>query len=549
MNYKTPICLVCAVLVSACGMFLPPSDVPGGGKRPPLLYVKGDQVREPGGRPIMLRGVSFGNQVWQDVAVPRLHHSAVDYQRVADMGMNSVRFYLHHATFEDEDHPGRYKAEGWKWLDDNIAWAKAQDIYLILNMHVPPGGFQSNGEGGALWEQESAQQRFIDLWAAIAERYREEPTIAGYDLLNEPVVTESMAQWHTLADRTIKAVRAVDPFHILFVERVNAVAGEWKEDADRNQFLVNDPNVVYEFHFYKPFHFTHQGASWVDFVAEDTTYPDPDRVGVEWFLINWRQGTFGSPNLPEGDSDWTYYEGDPFTIKDPTMTIAKPALTAQRNSGKVYFDDIVLERLNPDGSVAEEIWRVDLDTHRGWFFWKKNGVGNSAVEATGHGDDASLSISGTDDDTNLSADIYMVRTEPGATYRLSGWMKGEQIPAGAVCQVRLDFLSAQVPLHGWDKAFLAQEIDAYLAWAKHHGVPLYLGEFGAIRGSFDEDWGGLRWVEDMLDLLIERNLHFSYHDYHESNFGIYFGDDTLPDPNNANTGLIDLLTNKLNDAR
>ena len=313
--------------------------------------------------------------------------------------------------------------------------------------------------------------------------------------------------------------------------------------------MVSDPNVVYEFHFYKPFHFTHQGASWVDFVAEKTQYPDPDRVGVEWFLMDWRLATFGSPKLPAGDSDWAYYEGAPFKVNDPTLTMGKPALVCQRSaSGKAYFDDIVLEKLNPDNTVAEEMWQKNLTTNRGWYFWKSDGVGDSALESVGHGDNSSLSISHTDADTNLSADIYMFRTEPGATYRLSGWMKGEKIPADAVCQIRLDFWSARVPLHGWDKAFLAQELEAYFDWGRRHGVPMYLGEFGAIRATFDDDRGGLRWVGDMLDLLLENKVSFAYHDYHESNFGLYFGDDTLPDPNNANTALIDLLKQKLTSA-
>ena len=116
-----------------------------------------DQVLDPGGQPVVLRGVAFGNQVWQDMAVPVLHHSEVDYQRLVEMGMNSARFYLHYATFEDDANPGSYKAEGWQWLDTNIAWAKKHGIYLVLNMHVPPGGYQSQGKGTALWDDPGAK--------------------------------------------------------------------------------------------------------------------------------------------------------------------------------------------------------------------------------------------------------------------------------------------------------------------------------------------------------------------------------------------------------
>ena len=432
-----------------------------------------------------------------------------------------------------------------QWLDDNIAWAKKNGVYLVLNMHVPPGGYQSLGEGKALWDAPSAQERFIALWRTIAERYRDEPAIAGYDLLNEPVVTKSKDQWQTLAERTIAAVREVDSNHILFIERVNAVEGNWKEDAERNFFLVNDKNVVYEFHFYKPFHFTHQGASWVDFAAEDIAYPDPERVAVEWFLPDWQNGSFGNPKLPAGTTAWTYYEGVPFKVTDSDFAVGQPALGCGRNSGKAYFDDLVLEELNEDGSVKREIRRIPLTTRRGWFYWTQNGSGEGGDATPGREDEKSLFISGSTAEANFSAEIYRFRPEEGATYRISGWMKGENIPESAVCQIRMDFYSSRVPVQAMDKAFLAQELDAYVAWGEVHNVPLFLGEFGAIRAAFEDDRGGVRWVKDMLDLLDERNLHYTYHDYHEQSFGLYYGDDALPDPANANPPLIELFTSEL----
>ena len=65
--------------------------------------------------------------------------------------MNAVRFYMNYRTFESDAAPGKNLDDGWQWLDDNIAWAKRHGVYLILNMHVPPGGFQSLGNGKALW--------------------------------------------------------------------------------------------------------------------------------------------------------------------------------------------------------------------------------------------------------------------------------------------------------------------------------------------------------------------------------------------------------------
>jgi endoglucanase len=194
-----------------------------------MLRVAGDKIFDGNGKNVILRGIAFGNQVWTDSADPRIHHSEVDYARVKDLGMNAVRFYMNHITFEDA--AGQLKPSGLAWLDDNIAWAKKQGIYLVLNLHVPPGGYQSSGKGAELWDNPKAQDQFVALWKALAAHYRAETTIAGFDLLNEPVVPKSIDQWKSLAERTIAAVRTVDPWHMMFVERVNSVGLDWKENS------------------------------------------------------------------------------------------------------------------------------------------------------------------------------------------------------------------------------------------------------------------------------------------------------------------------------
>jgi endoglucanase len=509
-----------------------------------LLRVRGAKIVDGAGHVVALRGVAFGNEVWSNARLPRRHHDETDYQRVAAMGMNAVRFYMNYRTFESDAAPGKYLDDGWQWLADNIAWAKKHGVYLVLNMHVPPGGFQSLGAGKALWARADLQDRFVRLWTEIARRCRNEPTVAGYDLLNEPVVTKSKSQWSELAGRIAAAIRTVDPDHMLFVERVNAVGGDWSEDADRNFFTIADPNTVYEFHFYKPFHFTHQSASWVSFTAEDVRYPD-DRAEIEWFLLDRRAATDDSPKLPPGDTPWTYYQGAPFHVEDPAIVVGKPVLEVKNNSGTVFFDDLTLEELDAAGAVKRVIWKRNLTSTRGWFFWTSDGSGGAVPGHSGHGDSASVVAAGTHSDANLGSDVLRFRTQRGATYRLNGWMRGEKIPPEASCRIRLDFFSARAPVQASDKAFVAQELDAYVEWGRRHDVPLFLGEWGAIRFAFDNDRGGLRWVGDMLDLLSARGLSFSYHSYHEDAFGIYRGGGALPSAAQANAPLIELFTQKL----
>ena len=191
------------------------------------------------------------------------------------------------------------------------------------------------------------------------------------------------------------------------------------------------------------------------------------------------------------------------------------------------------------------IWEKNLTGTRGWYFWNKDGKGGAVRSENGHGDGASIVAAGTIGDANLGADVLRFRTAPGATYRLSGWMRGAQVPPTATCQIRLDFFSSRAKVQDSDRAFMEQEIDAYVAWGKREKVPLFLGETGVIRFGFDDDRGGLRWVSDMLDIARARKLSFTYHAYHEDAFGIYRGSGTLPDPARANTPLIDLFTAKL----
>jgi aryl-phospho-beta-D-glucosidase BglC (GH1 family) len=135
----------------------------------------------------------------------------------------------------------------------------------------------------ALWQRADYRQRFIALWREIASRYTNEPVIAGYDLLNEPVVAGPRSGWEALAKATVAELRTVDTRHIVFVERTNAIMDihlvpDWTENrnGEMNFFLVNDTNVVYEFHFYKPMQFTHQRADWIGGLRDlRTTYPGP----------------------------------------------------------------------------------------------------------------------------------------------------------------------------------------------------------------------------------------------------------------------------------
>ena len=150
--------------------------------------VNGTSIVDSGNMPILLKGIAMGNMVWSSSYPPANDHNEDSFRELSELGFNSVRFYLNYCFFEDAQAPYTYKETGFDWLDQNIAWAKKYGIRLILNMHIPQGGFQSQGKGLALWQNPENQKRLIALWTEIAGRYADEDAIIGYSLINEPAV-------------------------------------------------------------------------------------------------------------------------------------------------------------------------------------------------------------------------------------------------------------------------------------------------------------------------------------------------------------------------
>jgi aryl-phospho-beta-D-glucosidase BglC (GH1 family) len=204
------------------------------------------------------------------------------FTMLSEIGFNVVRVNLTYRIFEDNANPGEWKQSGWDLLDQLVQWGKNNGIYLILDMHVAPGGAGISacmGCGFRTWDEAPYQLRFRALWREIARRYASEPQIAAFDLLNEPVPTETAAQWPALAQTLIDAIREVDSNHMILMESVNWIfdrndtspLAELDEATLRSfQSLVNDANTLYDFHFYIPGNYTLQFESGTD----GGSYPD-----------------------------------------------------------------------------------------------------------------------------------------------------------------------------------------------------------------------------------------------------------------------------------
>jgi len=182
-------------------------------------------------------------QSWRDTYITQ-----ADVHLLHQAGFNCIRIPFHYKFFQSDS------ADGFRLLDRLVQWARAENILLILDMHAAPGGQTGSNIDDSdgfpwLFKDVSAQEQYIDTWQRIAHHYRNEQTVLGYDLLNEPLpnypsVSPMNALLEPLYKKVATAIRKVDPHHILILE-----AAHW--DTDFSVFGPPfDPNTIYEFHHY-----------------------------------------------------------------------------------------------------------------------------------------------------------------------------------------------------------------------------------------------------------------------------------------------------------
>ncbi|MFN6945386.1 MAG: glycoside hydrolase family 5 protein [Cytophagaceae bacterium] len=476
------------------------------------------------GEEIKLRGFAFGNLVWADVPVPSVHHTEEDFLILKNMGMNAVRFYLNYITFEEDDDPYSYKDAGWEWLDENIKWAKKHGIYLILNIHVPQGGFQSMCEGDALWNEYENQDRLVGLWKAIAERYKDEPQIAGYDILNEPIPTTSVTQWSQLAQRIIDSIRTVDVNHLIITERAIAVGCDYGfNDGKKNYPDVKEENLMYTVHLYDPFEFTHQNLSWAK-TGDGGKYPDESQVTPPADLA-YATGNYNNPRLESGSSGWKFYEGKPFQVKADSLIVGRIVFTASLlGNGKAFFDDLILEEVDQYGTRLRIIQKYDL-TGATYWYWSEKNDGNYTPQSSGHGDASSVMATGASGNATVTLATSAFPVNKGSYYKVSGWMKGENIPSGAGASITTEFYysPSSSPVFTRNRDYLKSTILNYSKYVRDLNYPVYFGEFGVARNAFENGKGGELWVKDAIEIFDSLGFHWTYHSYKESSFGYYDG--------------------------
>lgn len=266
-----------------------------------FLHVKDKQILDANNKNVLLRGIGLGGYMLQEgymLKVPFSGQQHVIQQHIEELigkekteefyrawrsnfiqkadvdslkswGFNSIRLPMHYNLFtlpvEEEPEKGKntWLEEGFNLTDSLVNWCKANDMYLILDMHATPGGqghdvniSDRDPSKASLWESDANKQKLIALWQKLAERYKDEPTVGAYDIINEPNWSfEKDINKNGIEDSLNKplkelmvditdAIRKVDKDHIIIIEgngwgnNYNGILPPW------------DDNMVLSFHKY-----------------------------------------------------------------------------------------------------------------------------------------------------------------------------------------------------------------------------------------------------------------------------------------------------------
>lgn len=255
-----------------------------------FIKTNGTKLVDENGEEFQIKSMGFGNSVWSEYGYNSTDHNADSYKELADLGFNTVRLYINYNWYtSDVDKDG--KPDIWKRLDREISWAKEAGIKIYVNLHIAPGGSSMGYHGYSLWGVETPlanamtnRQSVNQMWKEVAERYKDEDTIIGYGLLNEPIpnyqegktAKEMIQCWTNTAKMFGTTIREIDKNHILFIEPSPSVKkdGSYASTVNDNESILSTSiqeiayqvakplgNCILEYHSYNPWAFSSYGIN------------------------------------------------------------------------------------------------------------------------------------------------------------------------------------------------------------------------------------------------------------------------------------------------
>lgn len=180
----------------------------------------------------------------------RTYITEQDIAYIASLGMDHIRLGFDQLVLEES--PYIYREEIITILHNFVDWCQKYQLRAVLNMHKAIGNYCDIREEHGLMQDEELQERFIAVWKLLEEEFSGDKDVI-FELLNE-VTGSDAEEWNRLAERTIGTIRALNRNRLLIVGGV-----DFNNPPALDRIRVyEDENIIYTFHGYEPFEFTHQ---------------------------------------------------------------------------------------------------------------------------------------------------------------------------------------------------------------------------------------------------------------------------------------------------
>jgi endoglucanase len=218
----------------------------------------------------LARGVNITRWFWLEESTSEEHYrNYVTDEQLAEIrarGFLHVRLVIDPAYLFELENRRNLDPRKLGYLDHVIERIVAQDLAVIVDMHNWLDSF-----GLRVIEEPYYAEAFGEMWNTLAAHLDEttDPERVFLEVMNEPSPTDDA--WIPIQEQLVAQIRDGAPQHTIIV------GGPGWNSIDGLRMIrpFDDPNIVYNFHFYEPFIFTHQGAEWIEDVAPLRNIPYP----------------------------------------------------------------------------------------------------------------------------------------------------------------------------------------------------------------------------------------------------------------------------------
>jgi len=206
-----------------------------------------------------------------------------DFQLIAKLGFTHVRVPIDMANVYDNNQPDFLNKTNLPFLDRGIRKILSHKLAIIIDLHSISQQEGGSNYSGPLGQDETFTETFCHFWTSFAQHLSQfDPDWVILEPMNEPVLSGKEENWPPVQKKVIAAIRKGAPKHSIL-----ATGARWSNlDTLLELEPLDDHNIIYNFHFYEPHIFTHQGASWSsDWVKPLRAIPYPSSPDVVKDLI------------------------------------------------------------------------------------------------------------------------------------------------------------------------------------------------------------------------------------------------------------------------